>query len=399
MASRLGVSMQTLGLLIVIVILAGVAAYGWVRTPSVVTVTQTVTVPGAAQATQTVTSYVTVTASPAAGAVSPLSQLKVGLILPIDETDLSWNYAAWYAVTKLQEIYGFDLSIHRQLFDGTKAEPVAIDLARRGYDVIILQGIQYMEMAQKIAPQFPKTLFVCVDCFQIGAPNVYNIWMTLEEGAFVLGIAAGLLTKSNVIGLIGGGRVPSIWAGHEAFKAGVLLVNPNVRFLEYYAPLSWADVAGARRAAESFIAQGADVIFSSGDGIDVGVSLAASERKVWFTTVYVDIPRIKPMDTLLGSIVFNWDVVFSKALIDKVTDNWRYGFLTATMASGIIKVSFGPNVPEDVKNRALRYQNMILMGLLKIYFDVDPVKGVFKCFDNPDLPECKPTAAKVTFKG
>ncbi len=141
MASRLGVSMQTLGLLIVIVILAGVAAYGWVRAPSVVT--QTVTVPGAAQATQTVTSYVTVTASPAAGAVSPLSQLKVGLILPIDETDLSWNYAAWYAVTKLQEIYGFDLSIHRQLFDGTKAEPVAIDLARRGYDVIILQGIQY----------------------------------------------------------------------------------------------------------------------------------------------------------------------------------------------------------------------------------------------------------------
>ncbi len=42
---------------------------------------------------------------------------------------------------------------------------------------------------------------------------------------------------------------------------------------------------------------------------------------------------------------------------------------------------------------------MILMGLLKIYFDVDPVKGTFKCFDNPDLPECKPTAAKITFKG
>jgi basic membrane protein A len=223
--------------------------------------------------------------------------------------------------------------------------------------------------------------------------------MTLEEGAFVLGIAAGLLTKTNVIGLIGGGRVPSIWAGHEAFKAGVLLVNPNAKFLEYYAPLSWADVAGARRAAESFIAQGADVIFSSGDGIDVGVSLAASERKVWFTTVYADIPRIRPMDTLLGSIVFNWDVVYSKALIDRVTGDWKYGFLTATMASGIIKVNFGPKVPEDVKSRALKYQDMILMGLLKIYFDVDPVKGTFKCFDNPDLPECKPTAAKITFKG
>jgi len=395
-----GISLQTAGLLIVVVILAAVAAYGWARPPVIVERTITATgAPGAVQTlTVTTSTYVTVTAA-APGAASPLAQLKVGIIVPIDESDFSWNYAAVEAISKLARIYGFNLTIARNLFDGTKAEPVAIDLARRGYDVIILQGIQYMEMAQKIAPQFPNTLFVCVDCFQKGAPNVYNIWMTLEEGAFVLGIAAGLLTKTNVIGLIGGGRVPSIWAGHEAFKAGVLLVNPNAKFLEYYAPLSWADVAGARRAAENFIAQGADVIFSSGDGIDVGVSLAASERKVWFTTVYADIPRIRPMDTLLGSIVFNWDVVYSKALIDRVTGDWKYGFLTATMASGIIKVNFGPKVPEDVKSRALKYQDMILMGLLKIYFDVDPVKGTFKCFDNPDLPECKPTAAKITFKG
>lgn len=388
-------STQTAGLIVVIVILAGVAAYGWARPPATITITNTVERTAAA-ATITTVRTVTVTQ---AGAASPLSGLKVALIMPIDPSDLSWNYAANESIAKLQRLYGFKLDVYTNLFDGTKAEPVAVRLAREGYDVIILQGIQYMEMARKIAPQYPNTLFVCVDCFQIGAPNVYNIWMTLEEGAFVLGIAAGLLTKSNTIGLIGGGRVPSIWAGHEAFKAGVLLVNPNARFLEYYAPLSWADVAGARRAAEDMIARGADVIFSSGDGIDVGVSLASSEKRVWFTTVYADIPRIKPMDTLLGSIVFNWDIVYSKALRDKVTGEWRYGFLTATMASGIVKVSFGPGVPEDVKRKALEYQNMILMGLVKIYFDVDPAKKTFKCFDNPDLPECKPTAARITFKG
>ena len=55
MASRLGISMQTLGLLIVIIILAGVAAYGWTRAPGVVTQTQTITVTGVAQTTVTVT--------------------------------------------------------------------------------------------------------------------------------------------------------------------------------------------------------------------------------------------------------------------------------------------------------------------------------------------------------
>lgn len=364
-----------------IIVLAGAAAAGWSRPPQ--------------QVVQTVTRTVTATE---AGPGAVLSRLKVALILPIDESDLSWNYAAHAALTKLRDLYGFELAVYRQLFDGTKAQPVAEDLARRGYDVIFLQGIQYMEMAQQIAPKYPGTLFVCVDCFKIGPPNVYNIWMTQEEGAFVLGVAAGLLTKSNVIGLIGGGRVPSIWAGHEAFKAGVLLVNPKARFLEYYAPLSWADVAGAKRAAESFIAQGADVIFSSGDGIDVGTSSAAIEKGVWFTTVYVDLPRVKPSDKLLGSMVFNWDIPFSKALVDRASGDWRGGFLTASMASGTVKVSLGPRVPRDVADKVLYYQNLILTGLLKIYFDVNPSTGTYVCFDNPDLDQCKPTAAKITFR-
>lgn len=384
----------------VIIVLAGVAAAGWSRPPQQVvqTLTQTVTTTAAgAGAVQTLT--ITVTQTPQVQNISgPLSRLKVALILPIDESDFSWNYAAYAALTKLRDLYGFDLSVYRQLFDGTKAQPVAEDLARRGYDVIFLQGIQYMDMAQQIAPKYPNTLFVCVDCFKIGAPNVYNIWMTQEEGAFVLGIAAGLLTKSNLIGLIGGGRVPSIWAGHEAFKAGVLLVNPKAKFLEYYAPLSWADVAGAKRAAESFIAQGADVIFSSGDGIDVGTSSAAIEKGVWFTTVYVDLPRVKPSPNLLGSIVFNWDIPFSKALMDRASGGWRGGFLTASMASGIVKVSLGPNVPKDVAEKAMYYQNLILVGLIKVYFDVDPSTGSYVCFDKPDLAQCKPTAAKITFK-
>ena len=394
---------------ILIVVLAIAAIMGWMRPVEMapgevktVTETQRVTV------TQTVVRTETVTQAQQAGGVAQqaapataLSNLKVAIILPIDEKDLSWNYAAYKAINDLKELYGFQLEVHRQLFDGTKAEPVVRDLAERGFDVIILQGIQYMDMALKVAPNYPDTLFVCVDCFKTGVPNVYNIWMTLEEGAFVLGIAAGLLTKSNKIGIIGGGRVPSIWAGHEAFKAGVLLVNPNVEFFEYYAPFSWADVAGARRAAEQFIERGADIIFSSGDGIDVGTSLAASENKVWFTTVYADASKVLPEDrkeTLLGSIVFNWDIVFSKALRDKVMGTWENGFLTATMASGIVKVSFGPNVPRDVVEKALIYQSLILQGLLKIHFDVDPEKLTFKCFDNPDLPECKPTAAKLTFE-
>ncbi len=412
-----GVTKLSAVLIVLVVIFAGLAAWGLSRPAGITTTTATVvstvtetktvggetvtvtqTVGGEATVTETVTQTVTQTLT-APGAGAQVSQLKVLIILPISEEDLSWNYAAYEAITKLQEVYGFELAVERNLFDGTAAEPFAVDYAKRGYNIIILQGIQYMDMACKIAPDYPDTLFVCIDCFKPCAPNVYNIWMTLEEGGFVLGVIAGKLTQTNKIGLVGGGRVPSIWAGHEAFKAGALYVNPDVEFLEAYMALSWADVAGAKKAAESHFAAGADVVFSSGDGIDVGVTEAAKEKGFWTSSVYADLTKLRPdlADVLMGSITFDWEIVYSAAIRDYIYGTWEYGFLTATMASGIVKVSIGPKVPEDVRKLAEDIQNKIMFGAIKIYFDVNPETGSYVCFESPELPECSPTAAKVSF--
>jgi basic membrane protein A len=398
-----GLSSALTAVLIVVALVVGLAIGAFAVGPTMgqtVTVTrqQTVTVGGAAQ-TVTATAVVTtsVVRTVTAPGKTPFSDLKVLLILPIDEKDNSWNRAAFDAVMKLRDLYGFEVSVERNLFDGTKAEPYAVDYARRGYQIIIGQGIQYMVMFHKIAPQFPNTMFICVDCapglvgaFEPGtpvAPNVYNIWMTLGEGMFLMGYAAGKLTKTNKIGVVGGGRVPSIWEGHEAFKLGARLANPNVEVLEAYMPLSWADVAGAKKAAESMIAAGADVVSSSGDGIDVGVTEAAIEKGVWTSTVYADLPSLRPdVQKLIGSIVFRWDIVFDAAIKDYVRGTWKNGFLTATMASGIVTISLGKNVPADVKNEVMKLYNMILEGRLKITFD-------YSCFDDPDQAKCKPTAA------
>jgi len=378
---------------LVVGLIAGAFALGPLTAGGQATITQVSTI--TREIERTVTQIATVTAP----GKTPFSDLKVLLILPIDEKDNSWNYAAYEAVTTLKNLYGFELSIERNLFDGTKAEPYAVDYARRGYNVIIGQGIQYMVMFHKIAPQFPNTMFVCVDCapglvgvFEPGAqvaPNVYNIWMTLGEGGFLMGYMAGKLTKTNKVGIVGGGRVPSIWEGHEAFKLGVRLANPNAEVLEAYMPLSWADVAGAKKAAESMVAAGADVVSSSGDGIDVGVTEAAVEKNVWTSSVYADLPRLRPdIQKLMGSIVFKWAILFDTALKDYVRGTWKNGFHTATMAAGIVTISIGKNVPEDVRQEVLALYNKILEGSLKIVFD-------YTCFDQPDKPECKPTAARA----
>lgn len=376
-------------LVVLVILLAAVAAYGFSAAPGAVSTT-----------TATFTSTLVSTTTLTGVQPSQLAQLKIGLILPIEPSDNSWNYQAAYSLQQLQKLYGFKLDITTNKFDGTAAEPVAVNYAQQGYNIVFLQGIQYQVMASKIAPQFPNTLFVCVDCFASNASNVYRIWLDLGEGGFILGAMAGKLTKSNTLGLIGGGRVPSIWAGHEGFKAGALYTNPSVKFSEKYEAFSWADVQGAQKDATLMIQNGADVVFSSGDGIDVGVVQAAlaSPTHVWVTNVYSNLSAVRPdvRPVLLGSIVVDWGVLYGAAIRDYVLGTWRWGFFTANMESGVVKVQPGPNVPADVKSLANKLQNMIITGSIIMSFDVNPQTGSPLCFDQPTLPQCADTSLNNT---
>ena len=324
----------------------------------------------------------TVTTTVTAEMASAFSKLKIGLIMPITPEDYSWNYQADYSIRLLQKEFGFELSTAENLFDGTKAEPVATEWASKGFNIIIGQGIQYQDMFLKIAPQFPKTLFVCIDCFK-GAENVYDVWWYMADGGYLMGLLAGKMTKSNKLGLIGGGRVPSIWGAHEAFKRGAKQVNPKVTFLETWMPFSWADVAGAKKSAEQMVDQGVDFLFSSGDGVDVGVRQAAKEKNVQMTGVYADATHLDP-DHIAQNIVVRWDICYLTAIVDYVRGDYKNKWLQADVFSGIVSLgTFGNAVPADLQAWLLQEEYNLRMGLA-MPFTLD-----VSCMDNPDQPQCK----------
>lgn len=332
------------------------------------------------QPTGAVTSTVTTTVT--SEMASAIAQLKVGLILPITPEDYSWNYQADLSAKMLQKQFGFTLTEAENLFDGTSAEPVATDWASKGYNVIIGQGIQYQDMFNKIAAQFPKTVFVCVDCFG-GKDNVYNVWWYMADAAYLMGMLAGKMTHSNKIGLIGGGRAMSIWAGHEAFKRGVREVNKVATFQESWMAFSWADVAGAKKAGEQMADQGVDFIFSSGDGIDVGVRQVASEKNIQMTGVYADAAHLDP-DHIAQSIVVRWDIAYLTAIADYVRGDYNNKWLQADLFSGMVSLgAFGNAVPQDVQDFLTGAQATLRMGV-SLPFTLDST-----CFDKPDQPQCK----------
>lgn len=388
---REGITALVGALIVIIILLLGVAAYAFIYPPSS---------PGT-----TVTSVSTTTITATGAQASAISSLKVGLIEPITPADNSWNYQAHAELLKLQQEYGFTFSEQDNKVSGTDAQPVAAQWASSGYNVVFLQGVQYQTMASTIAPQYPHTLFVCVDCTAANYSNVYRIWLDISGGGFVLGAMAGMLSKSDKFGLIGGGFVPSIWGGHEGFKAGVLYTTSGTpTFYNKFEAFAWSDSAGAQTDATNDYTNGADVVFSSGDGIDVGVLAAAmaqpASTQVWATNVYSNLTAVVPADNrvLLGSIVVNWAALYNKALIDYVTGNWQWGFSTANMASGIVQVNPGPNVPANIRAAGLKLQQSIVIGTIVLYFNSDS-NGNPHCFDSPNDATCADTSLAVPSGG
>ena len=393
---RNGITALVGGLVVIVILLLGVAAYAFLYPPAGTTQTKTVTTTAGGGGATTVTTTVTVSS----GQASAISALKVGLIEPITPADNSWNYQAHEELQKLQGEYGFTFSEQDNLVSGTDAQPVASQWASGGYNVIFLQGIQYQTMASTIAPQYPHTLFVCVDCLAANYSNVYRIWLDISGGGFVLGAMAGMLSTSHKFGLIGGGFVPSIWGGHEGFKAGVLYTtSATPTFYNKFEAFAWSDANGAKTDATSDYTNGADVVFSSGDGIDVGVLAAAMSQtnQVWATNVYSNLTAVAPANdkVLLGSIVVNWATLYNKALIDYVTGNWQWGFSTANMASGVVQVNPGPNVPSNIRQAGLALQQGIVIGSIATYFKTDS-NGNPHCFNQEQANVADPTCADTT---
>jgi len=388
---RNGITALVGALIVIVVLLLGVAVYAFAFPPTSATTTTVVSTVGAT-GTQTVTQTTTVTATGAQA--SAIAALKVGIILPLTPADNSWNYNAYDAITKLQKDFGFTLSTAENKASGTDADVPAKQWAAQGYNIVIFQGGQYQAEANTFAGLYPNIMSVCVDCTVANYSNVYRIWLDLSGGGFVLGAMAGMVSQSHKFGLVGGGDIPSIWEGHEGFIAGVMYTSPATPTItNTFEPFAWADIAGAQTTATNDYTNGADVVFSSGDGVDVGVLGAAlaqpSTPQVWATNVYTNLTAILPADNkiLLGSIVLDYYSPFFKAMEDFVSNTWHWGYTKVDMASGLIKVQPGPDLPANVKAAGLALQSDIVEGSIIISF-ASASSGAPYCFANPSASSC-----------
>ena len=213
-------------------------------------------------------------------------QLKIGMVTDVGGLgDQSFNDAA-YAGLKMMEKEGAKITVVESAMMTDYVTNLS-SLAEQGYDMVWAIGFLMHDAMVEVAKQYPKTKFGIIDS-EVNLPNVTSVLFKEHEGSFLVGVLAGLKTKTNKVGFIGGMDFPLIHKFEVGFMAGVKAVNPKAQIIVGYTGV-FDDPNKGKELALTQFSQGADVIYHASGACGIGVIKAAEEKKLY--AIGVDSPQ------------------------------------------------------------------------------------------------------------
>ncbi|MEO7242315.1 MAG: BMP family protein [Variovorax sp.] len=187
-------------------------------------------------------------------------------------------------------------------------ERVMREYANAGNQLIFGEAFAVEAAARKVATDFPKTAFLLGSSGKPQAPNFSVFDNYIQEPAYLTGMIAGGMTKTNQIGMVGGFPIPEVNRLMNAFMAGAKEVNPKVEFSVSFIN-SWFDPPKAKEAAFAMIEKGADVMYAE----RFGVSDAAKEKGKLAIGNVIDTQKEYP-DTVVASALWNFEPTANRAI-------------------------------------------------------------------------------------
>ena len=201
---------------------------------------------------------------------------RVALLTPGPISDHGWNAGAYQGLLRVRDSLGAQVS-NIEVRSPADFEENFRQYGAQGYDLVIGHGFEFQDAADRVGPDFPKTVFITTSGNRVRA-NVSPIVFGFEEPSYLAGVLAGALTKSGKIGAIGGTQLPPVQSSFLAFEAGVHSVNPRASVLTAYVG-SWEDASTAKEQALAQIHRGVDILFQNADAAGLGIFQAARESK------------------------------------------------------------------------------------------------------------------------
>ncbi|AVS73448.1 BMP family ABC transporter substrate-binding protein [Paracidovorax cattleyae] len=290
------------------------------------------------------------TPAPAPAASAPAAKaepLKIAFAYVGPVGDGGWSFAHDNGRKAIEKEFGDKVvtSFVESVPESADAERVLRDMAGQGNKLIFGTTFGYMETIQKIAPDFPDVKFEHATGYKT-APNVRTYDSRTYEGAYMAGVIAGAMTKTNTLGVVGSVPIPEVIRNINSFTLGAQSVNPKIKTKVVWVN-EWFSPPKETEAATSLINGGADVLFQNTDSPAVLKTAQEKGKRAfgWDSDMTAYGPKAH-----LGSAVINWGPYYVKATRDVLEGKWATGQSWWGVKEGAIDlVSIADDVPAETK--------------------------------------------------
>ena len=257
-------------------------------------------------------------------------------------------------------------------------ERVMREYATAGNALIVGEAFPIEAAARKVAKDFPKVSFLMGSSGKPTAPNFSVFDNYIQEPAYLSGMIAGGMTKTNKIGMVGGFPIPEVNRLMHAFMAGAKETNPKVEFSVSFIN-SWFDPPKAKEAAFAMIDKGADVMYAE----RFGVSDAAKEKGKLAIGNVINTQDKYP-DTVIASALWNMEPTIDRAIKlvkegkFKEEDYGPYSMMKVKGSELSPLGTFESKVPADIKAKVKAKQDAIMAGTYTVKVNDEQPKAAFK---------------------
>jgi basic membrane protein A len=208
------------------------------------------------------------------GDAATAARMRVGLVTPGSIADAAWNSGAYQGLERVRDSLGVRVS-HVEARTPAEQEEALRTYAAQGYRLVFGHGYEFQQPAERIAAEYPRTVFV-VTSGERATASVAPLIFRLHEASYLAGMVAGGLTRTGTIGFVGGVELPPVKDAYEGWVRGARAVRPDVRTRLIYLN-NWDDPAAGREATLALARVGADVFHHNADAAALGVFQAARE--------------------------------------------------------------------------------------------------------------------------
>jgi basic membrane protein A len=267
--------------------------------------------------------------------------------------DKSFNEAAATGAEKFKAETGIDFRDFEPTSD-TQGEQAIRNFASRGFNPVVAVSFAWTSAMEKVAAEFPDTKFVIVDSV-VELPNVRSVVYKEEEGSYLVGLLAGMASKTGKVGFIGGMDIPLIRKFACGYAQGAKAANDKIEVFQNMTGTTgaaWNDPVRGGELTKNQLDQGADVVYAAAGATGLGVLQTAADNKKLSIGVDSNQNHLHP-GSVLTSMVKRVDLAVYNAYSDVKNDKFTGGIVALGVKEDGVAYSL------DADNKALITPEMI----------------------------------------